>query len=118
MSLQVLSKRCPGCEATKPATDFYRSRSTKDGYHSWCKVCSRAATDAAAQRRRAEMGEEAWLADKREKVARSRERRGMASEREYRKARKAATNALINNHRAEFDHLLLLARRGELSRTG
>lgn len=66
----------------------------------------------------AEMGEEAWLAHKREITRRSRARRGMASERAYSRAARQATTALIERHRREYDHLLLLARRGELESIG
>lgn len=118
MSIEVLSKRCTKCGEIKPVSDFYREKHKRSGYHSHCKVCHRASTKAAQARRRARMGEDAWLAHQRELVARSRERRQMSSERTYSKARWDATQTLIQRHQSEFDHLLLLARRGELSEAG
>lgn len=33
-------KRCPLCERTKAANQFYLSNSNPDGLHGWCKECS------------------------------------------------------------------------------
>ena len=30
---------CPACKAEKPRSEFYKSKSTKTGYQSWCKQC-------------------------------------------------------------------------------
>jgi hypothetical protein len=32
-------KTCTKCRATKPYSDFSRSKPTRDGYHAWCKLC-------------------------------------------------------------------------------
>ena len=118
MSLVVATKCCTKCGEMKPASAFYRNRSTKDGLQGHCKQCASEDVAARAARRRAEMGEEAWLAHQAEITRRSRERRGMAAERAYSKAVREATSALVARHRREYDHLLLLARRGELDAAG
>jgi 5-methylcytosine-specific restriction endonuclease McrA len=33
------SKYCPRCKTTKPAADFARNRTSKDGLHSYCRPC-------------------------------------------------------------------------------
>jgi hypothetical protein len=33
------NKRCPHCKETKPLSDFWLNRSTKDGYQNRCKIC-------------------------------------------------------------------------------
>ena len=38
-AVTVLAKKCCYCWKLKPATDFYRSRKSKDGLRSECKVC-------------------------------------------------------------------------------
>lgn len=35
----MTEKRCSKCRETKPLTEFWRNRSTKDGYQSQCKPC-------------------------------------------------------------------------------
>lgn len=37
-------KRCPKCKTTKPVSEFYKSKQTKDGLRSWCKECFKAGT--------------------------------------------------------------------------
>lgn len=37
----VIEKRCTKCKIIKPVTEFYRNRSTKDGYNFNCKDCSK-----------------------------------------------------------------------------
>lgn len=32
-------KTCFKCKETKPTTEFFKHRQTKDGFHSWCKRC-------------------------------------------------------------------------------
>ncbi len=34
------SKRCPKCQTEKPLEGFNRSRRSRDGHQSWCKLCS------------------------------------------------------------------------------
>jgi hypothetical protein len=40
--IECLSKICSKCHAEKPAPDFRRSKSSKDGRQSWCKKCQNA----------------------------------------------------------------------------
>lgn len=37
-------KRCPGCNESKPRTEFHRSLTRHDGCQSYCKACMRART--------------------------------------------------------------------------
>lgn len=110
MSVPVLaSKRCPRCGEAKPVSDFYRNRRTKDGLAAYCKVCARAIVDAASEKRRAEMGDDAYLAMRRDAVKASRKRRGYARERLWDRARNRAVAELIDAHRAEYDARLQVA---------
>jgi len=33
-------KKCPKCKELKEVSEFYKSKSTKDGLRTWCKVCN------------------------------------------------------------------------------
>ena len=44
------SKQCRKCGATKPLTEFYKNASTKDGRHSYCKICAKQGAIASYQR--------------------------------------------------------------------
>lgn len=35
-------KTCPKCNTNKELSDFYKKKSSKDGYASWCKECTKA----------------------------------------------------------------------------
>lgn len=37
----VAEKRCPRCEVTKPAIEFYRNKRSHDGLVTYCKACER-----------------------------------------------------------------------------
>lgn len=39
-------KKCTGCEATKPLTEFIRNRGKPDGYEFRCKTCRKAWAEA------------------------------------------------------------------------
>ena len=75
-TLKVTSKGCSRCEEIKPLSQFYRNRGTKDGRQSHCAACSLAATIEQQKRKRAEMGEVAWLESRRINTANSRARTG------------------------------------------
>lgn len=105
----MVEKRCPKCGEVKPLSGFHRNKSSKDGRHAYCKPCTRAAELARQARRRTEMGEEAWLAARAEAVRKHRERTGNAGGKRYSRAVTAATRALIEAHRAEYDARLRLA---------
>ena len=47
------AKRCPRCTKTLPRGEFYKAKSSYDGCHSICKVCTRAAKRALYLRRKA-----------------------------------------------------------------
>lgn len=107
MTTVVLAeKECRRCDETKPASEFYRDRSTRDRLNVYCKPCCREIARTNRTRRRAEMGDEAFLADLRTKVNRHRERTGNASGKRYAAARVAAVSRLIEAHRKEYDALL------------
>jgi hypothetical protein len=104
----MVTRTCTVCGETKAGSEFYR------GHNSACKPCERARVIAAKARRRAVMGDEAWLELQRATQAERRRRTGYSYDRAYARARNTAAQRLIENHRAEFDRLLLLARRCEL----
>jgi len=117
IAVEMAVKRCPRCAETKPLSQFHRNRSAADGHHSMCKMCTQAYTrayQAAKAAKRAELGDEAWRAYKAAHVRAHRERTGGDRDREYARTQYRAVSALIDRHRAEYDRLLLLARRGEL----
>lgn len=41
--IDIATKFCNGCSLTKSFSDFYKSKSKRDGYESRCKQCSQAA---------------------------------------------------------------------------
>lgn len=45
-------KTCKKCSKTFEPSFFYKSNSTKDGLHSWCKECTRIARNKSAERKR------------------------------------------------------------------
>lgn len=119
MSAPVLAtKQCSKCGETKPLSEFHRDRTNRDGRHSWCAVCMRTLVNERQAVRRAEMGDEAWLAHQRQLLARSRARRNNDTERRYGKARSRAVQRLIDAHRAEFDALLAQERYAEEAKAG
>lgn len=110
----ILEKRCPDCGDVKPASQFYKHPDTTDRLQTRCIACFVAYSKARRAQRRAEMGEEAWLEHQRRLTATSRARTENATGRAYDRARRSALQALVDRHRIEFEHLLLLARRGDL----
>lgn len=106
-ALTLATKACSSCGVVKPLSEFHRARASKDG-HCWrCKPCARAATLDSQERRRAEMGDEAWLSYQREKTRRLREDRLQRSrDRANSDAYNAALHALRRLHQSEFDALL------------
>lgn len=109
MSLELVEKRCPTCGEVKPASGFHRNRANKDGLNVYCKPCWQARTAEAQAKKRAEMGDEAWLAANADAVRASRARRNGARERLYAKAQTVAARGLREAHRAEYDARLRLA---------
>ena len=105
MQITLTEKTCTKCHVVKPLTSFYRNKLTKDGHAGWCITCQRPVLDANKSRRRAAMGEDAWLKHQREVTAKSRAKNDNAVGKIYAKARSAAVNTLIANHAKEFDEL-------------
>lgn len=101
-----LMKRCPDCGDVKPLTDFHRNPVRKDGRGTYCKPCANTQTRERQARKRAEMGDEAWLAYVRDSVRRSRHRRGSDTERQYNRAKRRALAKLAEMYPKAFDHLL------------
>jgi hypothetical protein len=77
--MTLMQKRCPKCEETLPAEDFYRNIRATSGLSSYCKRCHReyqrpiSARNSAAARARAlaarEAEAEAALWDQMERLA-------------------------------------------------
>jgi 5-methylcytosine-specific restriction endonuclease McrA len=65
----LIVKRCPGCEETKSAANFYASKTSKDGLQSRCKDCNRTTAREFARAHKAEKKEYAaqWYQRNREK---------------------------------------------------
>lgn len=106
LGLAGVRKRCPACGVVKSLSDFHRNRSRGDGHSDICKPCAIARVKANAARRRAAMGEEAWLAQARDRMRQSRARTGNASGKLYDRAKRRAVRSLIEAHQAEYDTLL------------
>lgn len=67
-----------------------------------CKPCVNEQTRLRSQKQREKMGEEAYLAHRREIVRKSREKRGPEYDRKYQHAKHQAVQRLIKNHKTEF----------------
>ena len=103
-------KTCSKCCQEKSLRDFHRHRRNKDGYHSWCKDCARANVDRNKAKKRAEMGDEAWLKHQAELVRKSREKNGYARNRLLVTARTQALTQLAKAHPSEYARLLKAAK--------
>ena len=109
MTLELVEKRCPGCGEVKSLTEFHRNKANKDGHQTHCKPCNLTRIKSWQERKRAEMGDEAWLTYRRAGTAKSRARNGMKRERQYNRARTTAVQGLIDAHRDEYEARLKLA---------
>ncbi len=65
-------KVCRDCGEEKEYAEFYRSSHIKDGYNSWCKICTRKRKAASNAKRVSEMGEIADRLRRKEYVSRYR----------------------------------------------
>lgn len=107
MTVPVLAeKRCCTCGETKPLSQFHRNRSKRDGLAERCKPCSITSVLAAQAKRRAEIGDDAWRALRREQVRRHRANGGAAKDRLQVAAYTAAERRVREAHRTEFDQYL------------
>lgn len=113
-AMEPVVKTCTKCGETKPLSQFHRNRRSPDGHQTYCKPCMNEGVRQRQQRRRNEIGEEAYLAIQRDIQRRHRERTGNRKGRQYEQAKYRAFRALADRHEVEFEHLFLLARRGEL----
>jgi hypothetical protein len=114
-AVQLVTKVCRSCHEKKPASEFHRASKNRDGLHSYCKRCTSEITRRNRERRIAELGEEVVRQAERRIVSRHRRLTRNATGRAYDQRRAQAVARLIKLHRDEFDHLMTLARRGELS---
>jgi hypothetical protein len=66
--VDVETKRCTKCGIVKSVTEFNRNRNHRDGYHSACKVCKRAADAKCRETYAEELRERnrAWKTKKRQ----------------------------------------------------
>jgi hypothetical protein len=101
------TKRCPTCQVTKPAGDFYVSRGRLSTY---CKACQRVASRQSYHRRRQDPALAAQIRD-RDRRRKRLERRRAATvdpdrERRNGRIRTAAVRRLIATYRAEYRALL------------
>lgn len=101
-----LTKRCPDCGETKALSDFPRNAARRDGRGSYCSPCATTRVRARHERQRAEMGEEAFLEHRRQITARSRQRRGMDSERAYNRARWRVYRKLAEMYPKAFEQMM------------
>jgi hypothetical protein len=101
------AKRCPACEVTKPAGDFYVSRGRLSTY---CKACQRVASRQSYHRRRQDptLAEQIRDRDRRRKRLERRRAATVDPDRERRngRIRTAAVRRLIATYRSEYRALL------------
>jgi hypothetical protein len=101
------AKRCPACEVTKRAGDFYVSRGRLSTY---CKACQRVASRQSYHRRRQDPALASQIRD-RDRRRKRLERRRAATvdpdrERRNGRIRTAAVRRLIATYRTEYRALL------------
>ena len=107
-TLVVATKACSTCGATKPLSGFYRSKKTRDGHAYSCKSCTKTRVRDSVARRRAEMGDEAWLTSRVEIVQKHRATDAYSSA--PMTAYKRALGKLRHLHPQEFQSLLRIER--------
>ena len=101
------TKVCSRCERRLATEEFPRSRSRADGRGSACQRCVSEAAKARNARKRAEMGEDAWLEHQRQIMARHRsDPANRARGRAATAARSRALWQLAARHPGEFAHLI------------
>lgn len=112
MSLDLAMKRCPGCDQELPLSAFTPSAQQRSG--AACRECQNKRARRYTANRIARIGPVAERERIRRHVQTHRDRTNYAYVRRYDSQRRAAIQALIEAHRGEFDHLMLLSKRGEL----
>ena len=107
MALALATKTCGSCGETKPLSAYHLDSKGRHGVRSECKDCARARARRNAARRRAEMGDEAFLAKQRESTLKARRNPDYKQrELEAQRAYNAALHALRRLHSSDFDALL------------
>lgn len=99
-------KTCPACGEQKPASEWYRNRTAADGLASCCAACTR----SRIQKKRAEMGDDAWLARQRDITANHRARTGNLRGKQLAAAYWTAVVRLRAAHPAEYDQYVTEAK--------
>lgn len=100
-------KRCTKCGETKPPAEFHKRASSSDGLAHVCMPCAIATAQESNDRRRAEMGDEAWRAYRRAVMEKSRRNPKVADRTRLTvKARGRALEVLAIRHEAEFEMLV------------
>lgn len=115
MAVDLSIRECTRCHRELPVAEFRRG---PNGLLYRCRSCESEAVQESQARRRAAMGEEAFLAHQREIVRRHRERGGIVRDRAYNRARGRALRALVARHRDEFEELLAAERAKEETTDG
>lgn len=52
------TKACTRCKKRRKVENFHKDRQMKDGFASWCRLCTKEYDRAYAARKRAERGEQ------------------------------------------------------------
>lgn len=100
-------KICPDCNKGKPVSEFHNNRSSHDGLAAYCAPCATGRVNRRNERKRKEMGEEAYLAHKSAIVAKSRTKPQVRErERQSNIARREALETLRRRHPAEYNQIL------------
>lgn len=102
-----LGKECTRCGEYKTLTEFSPKKNGRLGRHNLCKPCTNQATKERRDKARA-ADPEGFRERQREIVRKSREKRGMARERLYSRAKQRAIQRLIDAHRKQFEAYLTL----------
>lgn len=106
-TVELIVKVCTKCGEEKPLSEFYRDAKAPDGRSWTCKKCDKARVIASQQRRRAEIGEEAWRAKRKAIVDKHRSTpEGRRKARLHSRARDEALSRLAKAHPREFRALL------------
>lgn len=107
--LMRAEKICTRCGETKNLSEFPAHKRRTDGRASDCKACNVERVKANYERVRQQIGEEAFRARQREAQRRYREK-NPTKDRLQQEAYQAASVALRERHRKEFDELYRRAR--------
>jgi len=104
MSETIVTKRCSKCKQAKSISEFHKNRSKKDGFHHYCKVCTkayqksekgRAITNRYQQSKKGKASQKRNNQSEAHKAAMrryNRSERGKARDRLYRKTARAKAN--------------------------